>query len=135
MNILTTILSNLPLTNFAADCSARPTFFGLKPWYYYLDVKSNTVTGRCELNIQWNQIFGADSPFLLIALVIIDDLLRIAALVAVGFIIWGGVTYVLSQGQPDQTGKAQNTIINALIGLVVALIAAGLVSFLGSRLA
>ncbi len=118
--------------NFAAACTDRPTFFGLKPWYQYLNLQANPQTGACEVTNF--QVLGNRSDFLLIGLVIVDDLLRVAALVAVGFIIYGGITYVTSQGAPDQTSKAQQTIINALIGLVVSLIAVSLVAFLGNRL-
>jgi hypothetical protein len=61
-------------------------------------------------------------------------LLRIAGFVAIGFIIYGGILYVTSQGSPEQTGKAQNTIINALTGLVIASVAVALISFIGSRI-
>lgn len=120
------------LQTFGADCGAKYDFFGLKPWYYYLTVTEDPVTHRCELGNF--KILGSDSSFLLIALAVADDLFRIVAFVSIGFIIYGGITYVTSQGAPDQTSKAQQTIINALIGLVVALLAAGLVNFLGTRL-
>lgn len=132
MNLLNTLMA--PLQTFAAGCD-KPEFFGLKPWYYYLQLQQDPNTGQCEvINFVLFEP-GKNSSFLLIALVIVDDLLRVAAMVAVGFLIWGGIQYVTSQGSPDATGKAQNTIINALVGLVIALISAGFVSFLGNRLA
>jgi hypothetical protein len=70
----------------------------------------------------------------LIGLAILDDLIRIAALVAVGYVIYGGIQYVTSQGSPDATGKAQQTIINALIGVVLATLAASIVNLIGTRL-
>lgn len=120
---------------FAIDCNNKPSFFGLHPWYQYLkldEVTSNGTVVGCTVNNF--QVLGKDSGLLLVGLAILDDLVRVAALVAVGFIIYGGITYAASQGSPDQTGKAQNTIINALIGLVVALIATGVVNFIGNRL-
>lgn len=119
------------ITNFGImgrDCG-YPQFFGLKPWYYYLEVNND-----CSIK-DFNVLPpNGTSDFLLVAVVIIDDLLRIAGFVAIGYIIYGGILYVTSQGSPDQTGKAQNTIINALIGLVITVIAVAFVSFLGSRL-
>jgi hypothetical protein len=106
-----------------------PQFFGLKPWYQYLQTDS-----VCNvINFQVLPDNGV-SDFLLIGLAIIDDLLRIAGFVAIGFIIYGGILYVTSQGSPEQTGKAQNTIINALTGLVIASVAVALISFIGSRI-
>lgn len=123
----------LPILNFLADtCSVR-TFFGIPPWYKYLvgsgRMASNKVTGACELvgKLQW-------SDFTLIALAILDMALRAAGIVAVVFIIYAGFLYVTSDGQPDKTKDAQTTIINALIGLVIALTAISIVSFVGNRL-
>ncbi len=114
---------------FAQAINCKPTFFGLKPWYYYLKQDR-----QCNITC-FNVIGGqSGSDFVLIALVVIDDLLRVAALVAIGYVIYGGVLYTTSQGSPEQTGKAQNTIQNALIGLVVVILAISFVAFLGSRI-
>lgn len=131
------LLITPPLNTFAAACS-KPTFLGiLKPWYQYLTLSTDQY-GNCNIanfNGSSKQILGAHSPILLIALAILDDLIRIAAVVSVGFIIWGGIQYVISQGSPDATKKAQQTIINALIGLLVAMIAASIVAYIGGQLA
>ncbi len=122
--MLHSLISNFAVTN---GCTP-PSFFGLKPWYQYLetDAKCNVI------NFQVLDPANA-SDFLLIALVLVDDLLRIAGFVAIVFIIWGGVQYLTSQGSPEVTGKAQGTVQNALIGLIICLVAIALVSFLGSK--
>ncbi len=117
-------------THFAARGGCNPpAFFGLKPWYEYLDTNA-------DCTIKTFNVLGGDagSDFVLVALVLVDDLLRIAGLVAIGYVIYGGILYVTSQGSPDQTGKAQNTILNALIGLVIAVLAVAFVTFLGNRI-
>ena len=115
------------LSLFAAGQCPDKTFLGLLPWYHYLPLNAN-----CE--IQNFTILGTNSSIILILLAIIDDLLRIAGLVAFGFIIYGGIRYITSQGSPDQTSKAMSTILNAVGGLVIALVAIGVVSYLGNRL-
>ena len=121
------------LFQFFADTCSVKTFFCIPPWYEYLvssgRMASNSVTGACELvgKLQWND-------FTLIALALLDMALRLAGLVTVIFVLYGGIQYVLSQGEPDKTKDAQQTIINALIGLVIALVATALVSFIGNRL-
>jgi lysylphosphatidylglycerol synthetase-like protein (DUF2156 family) len=126
------------LQTFAAGC-AKPTFFGLVPWYQYLNV-SVDAAGRCAVtdfngtNAGPNFVLGSHSSFLLIGLAILDDLIRVAAMVSVGYVIYGGIQYMTSQGSPDMTKKAQQTIINALIGVAIALISVGIVSFIGNRL-
>jgi hypothetical protein len=129
----------LPLfQTFAAGCG-KPTFLGLVPWYQYLTLGQDAAKNCVITNFNagggvQDGVFGSQSPFLLIGLAILDDLIRVAALVAVGYVIAGGITYMTSQGSPDMTRKAQSTIINALIGLATALIAAALVSFIGNKL-
>jgi len=79
-------------------------------------------------------VLGAHSAFFLIVLAVAEDLIRVAALVAVGYIMYGGIQYMTSGGSPDATKKAQNTIINSLIGLVIAILATSIVSFIGHQL-
>lgn len=69
-----------------------------------------------------------------IGLAIFEDLLRIAGMVAVFFVIYGGVRYLTSQGSPEATKGAWETILNALIGLGIVIIAAASVSFIANRL-
>jgi hypothetical protein len=128
------ILTAIPgLQTFAAGC-AKPTFFGLVPWYQYLTLDANCSVTNFNSYTNSNNVIGGNSPFLLIGLAVLDDLIRIAALVAVGFVITGGIKYVTSQGSPDATSNAQQTITNALIGLVLAVMAASLVAFLGNKI-
>ena len=69
---------------------------------------------------------GAGTPELHLILGIFFGIL---AAVAVLFIIIGGFRYVISSGDPQDMSKAKNTILYALIGLVVAITAEGIVSF------
>ena len=129
VSMLAMMLPNLYQLADANSCS-KP-FLGLETWYHYLPASS--FNGDCS--IKSFDVLGANSGFLLIAVAILDDLIRIAGLVAVGYVIWGGIQYVTSQGSPDMTKKAQSTLINALIGVAVAIIAASAVAFIGNKLA
>lgn len=118
-------------TQFAAECSTRGLgFLGLKPWYAYIN-DSDHFKG-CD--IKQFTLLPPHSDVPLVLLAVVDDLLRIAGLVAVGFVIVGAIKYITSQGQPEDTANAQSTIINALLGLVVSIVAVAFVSFLGSKL-
>lgn len=55
-------------------------------------------------------------------------------MVAVGFIIFGGFQYMLSQGEPERTKGARSTILNALIGLAISLSAVAIVNLIGRNL-
>lgn len=112
----------------ASACNPNKTFFGLPVWYKYLKTTVGTA-GVCEFP---NFVFPNDLA--LVGLAVIDALLRIAGLVAIAYVIIGGIQYVTSQGSPDRTKSAQETVINALIGLVLAIAATALVSFIGSTI-
>jgi Type IV secretion system pilin len=124
--------------NIGSTCNLaglhKGIFFGLLPWDYYLPSSDLDAT-TCSIR-HFHFLGGggqpADLPLILIA--VVDDLLRIAGLVAIAFVIVGAIRYTTSQGNPDDTAKAQSTIINALIGVAVATVAVGIVSFLGSSL-
>lgn len=124
------------LQTFAASCG-KPLFLGLlQPWYQYLTLKDDGQGGCKIVNFYGSsqQVLGGHSPFLLIALAIVDDLIRIAALVAVGYVIYGGFRFMTSNGSADETQKARETIINALVGVVLATLAASIVAFIGNKL-
>ena len=111
-------------------CQAHE-FFGLLPWYHYLKLDPKT----CEVQ-DFNLLPGGGqhSGLVLILLAIIDDLLRIAGLVAVGFIVYAAFNFITSQGNPEDAAKARGTAINALIGLMLAMFAVVLISFIGNKL-
>lgn len=58
----------------------------------------------------------------------------LAALLSVVFVAVGGLKYTLSNGDPQGMAKAKNTILYALVGLVIAISAFTIVGFVGSRL-
>lgn len=114
---------------FSAAPGCSSSFLGLKPWFHYLETEAAPSCAIVDFTLLPNGGERSDIP--LILLVIVDDLIRIAGLVAVAFIIYGAIQYVTSQGSPDQAQKAQSTIINALIGLVLAIVAVGTIAFIG----
>ncbi len=123
------------IDTLAAACSSSNSFFGIPTWYKYLvdaGLMTTDASGGCSLATlttnQWPQVI------VLVAMAILDILLRVAGLVAVIFIIYGGIKYITSEGDPGATKKAQETIIGAVIGLVIAVIAAAVVSFIGKAL-
>lgn len=63
----------------------------------------------------------------------LSDVLQIAIAVVAAlsllFIVIGGLRYVLSDGDPQNASRAKSTIIYALIGLLVAIAAQAIVSF------
>jgi len=58
----------------------------------------------------------------------------VAGIVAVVAIIFGGIRYVGSNGDSSQITGAKNTILYAVIGLIVAILAYAIVNFVLERL-
>lgn len=122
----------------AQRCSKE--FFGLKPWFAYLpngafdaqtcQIENFSLLGEEDAN--GKTIKQSQLP--LVVLAVIDSLVRLAGIVAVGFVIMGGILFVTSQGDPEKAKRARMTIFNALIGVVIAIIAASVISYIGTQL-
>ena len=54
--------------------------------------------------------------------------------VAVLMIVIGGLQYVLTRGDPQKAAKAKNTILYALVGLVISITAWSIVTFVIGRI-
>lgn len=65
---------------------------------------------------------------------IVNTLLFLSGIIAVVFIIIGGVRYTIAQGDSGQLSSAKNTILYAVVGLVVAMAAFAIVNFVISSL-
>jgi ABC-type Fe3+ transport system permease subunit len=101
-------------------------FFGIPHWYQFLpgtlDASNKCIPQITSINDIW-----------LIVAAVIEMLLRVAAIAAIVFVIWGGIEFIRSQGEPDATTRARNTVFNALIGLVIAVVAATAVTFFAGQ--
>lgn len=122
-----------PHPSYAADggeCQlSGGGFLGFPTWYKYLKGQSGIDKNNVSQKDTCQPVLGSINSIYGIIAAVIEILLRIASLVAIGFVVFGGIKYTLSQGAPDKTKEAQSTIINALIGLVIAIIATALVNF------
>ena len=74
---------------------------------------------------------GTSSGTLISAITkIVNALLTLAAVVAAIFVIIGGVRYITAQGDEDAIEAAKNTVIYAVIGVVVIALSAVIVNFI-----
>ena len=60
---------------------------------------------------------------------IVNALLWLIGILSVIMLIWGGITYTTSAGDSNKVTSAKNTIMYAVIGLVVAIFAYAIVNF------
>lgn len=130
-----------------AGCKTGSVFGSAFPtWYEYLDIgkvekvdeRTHDVvtTDKCGIKgpldsnnqVDWGKASGK------IGLAVVDILLRIAGLVSVVFVIFGGIKLTISEGEPEKFKQAKETVFNALIGLVIVLSATAAVNFVGNTL-
>ena len=64
---------------------------------------------------------------------LINVMLFIIGVLSVIMIIYGGIIYVISAGDSGRVSKAKNTIMYAIVGLIVALLAYAIVNFVITR--
>lgn len=60
---------------------------------------------------------------------IINSILLVLGIVAVIFVIVGGIQYMMSTGDPGKTKKARDTILYACIGLIICALSYAIVNF------
>lgn len=60
---------------------------------------------------------------------VFNVVLALAGAVAVAFIVWSGVKFIISQGEPAKTKAAREGILYALIGLVIVMFAFTILNF------
>jgi hypothetical protein len=65
---------------------------------------------------------------------IIEGVIFVAAIIAVIFVMVGGINFIGSTGDPSRIARAKNTIQYAIIGLIIALLAQLIVSFVIGRI-
>lgn len=74
---------------------------------------------------------GTSSGTLISAITnIVNALLTLAAIIAAIFVIIGGVRYITAQGDEDAVAAAKNTVIYAIIGVVVIALSAVIINFI-----
>lgn len=60
---------------------------------------------------------------------VINAALGIAGVVAVAFIIYAGVTFTTSAGDPTKVGRARKMLLYSIVGLIIVLLAFAIVNF------
>jgi hypothetical protein len=111
-----------PFTQYACGTPMANILY-LKPWNACLKSGPDGAPQLSKITDIW-----------LILLVLLEDAIKIAGYTAAGFVIWGGVKYVKSQGDPGQINEARQVIYNALFGLVLAMLSVAIVNFIAGAL-
>lgn len=90
----------------------------------YADAKSQVQSGLSNVS---GASTGDDLPG--IASKVVNVMLFIVGILAVIMIIFSGIRYITAHGDKGQVESAKNTLIYSIVGLVVAIIAYAIVSW------
>lgn len=116
---------NVPNPNRVPDETKKPICQVVGPC---VDKDSGQPVGNCDGTTTRLNVAIVTQR---VAIAILDILLRIAGIVAFIFIVVAGFKFVLSEGDANKAKDARNTALNAAIGLGIAIVATGIVSFVG----
>lgn len=72
---------------------------------------------------------GSENELKDVIITIVNRVVGALAVVAVIFVVVGGINYMTSQGDPGKTKKAKDTILYATIGLIICVLAFAIVNF------
>ena len=72
-----------------------------------------------------SELFGVNGTFTQIT----NTVLYAVGIISVIMLIWGGLRYVVSGGDSKKVTDAKNTILYAIIGLIIAILAYAIVNF------
>lgn len=106
--------------------------FGIPAWYNHLGGGGGGEDGGsgggagCKIDLGKKPNVAKITT--IIALNVVQALMVITAYVAIFFIIKGGLNYIYGAGSPDSIQSAKQTIQNAVIGMIIAAMAAGIIN-------
>lgn len=114
------IASPAPASAAGNSCSERLLTF--PTWY------NGLLDGDCEIDHPGQGDTDISTFIWKIVLNIIDMIMQLVGYASVIFLIIGGFRYMTSTGDPAKMTAAKSTIMNAIIGLVIALASVAIVN-------
>lgn len=114
------LTSAVPQTAYAAD-ACNKGFLGFPAWYRGL------TDGDCNIKSPGDDLSGFVWH---IALNCIEIALVSVAYIATFFILYAGFMMIVNSGSSDIVAKSRQTILNAVIGLVISIAAVSIVNLI-----
>jgi len=101
-------------TASAAPCTDQSNILTFPNWYRGVYTNAGT-----ECNIEFKN--GINDVWVIVTN-LVEILIQAVGYVAVGFIIFGGIKYITSQGEAAGVTSAKQTITRAVVGLVISIV-------------
>lgn len=116
------------ITPSPAVAACQESLFMIPAWY------AGLVDGGCNITEIGQETDSLKNFVVKVALNIIRAGFVIAGYAAVFFIVKGGFLYILARGESGSITAAKQTIINAIIGLIICILAAAIVTAIGGAI-
>ena len=114
----------VPVLAFAVSAAAAPSAGAAGP------LDSGALESRNTDSQAVGNLSGEDGLFKRITTI----LLYIIGAISVIMIVVGGIRYVISSGDASQVTAAKNTILYAVVGLIIAILAFAIVNFVSTQI-
>jgi hypothetical protein len=121
----------------AADCKDSGTISVFPAWYKGLcNDKGDGIVSPKDIQKKLpNDTSGIATFITKIATNLVELLLYVVGYVSLIFIIWGGFKYMISGDNASGTSSAKKTILNAVIGLILSIMAIAIVNLITGAIA
>ena len=120
-SVPSSVAASSPARLVAVCASGATNFFGFQPWYACLQTTGPYGTGDPKIT-SLNDIF-------LIIFPLVDSLVKVAVLVAVGIIMFMFIKMIFSNGNSSEVAKAALGIRDAAVGLIISLVSIAIINF------
>ena len=118
------MLSSISMQTVSAAACTGGDFLGFPAWYRGLDANTD-----CSIKAPGSGPNDLSNFIWHIGLNLVEIGLVAAAYISAFFILYGGFLFITSQGKPDSAAKARMTMLNAVIGLIISMVAVAAVEF------
>lgn len=112
----------------AADPACNKYLLTFPAWY------NNLAKGDCSEIVNPTEVGGIQNFILIAIMNCVGILMQLVVYITVGFIIWGGFKYMTSNGDAGGIAGAKKMILNAVIGLVIAMISIAIVTLVSGNI-
>lgn len=101
----------------ASEAMNNRTFLMLRPWYYNLcfDDKDSVVPPQDKDDSEFTKFVWT------IVMNVVYDLFAIVGVIATGFVIYGGYSFLTSGGDAGKAAKAKKSLTASIVGILISL--------------
>lgn len=102
----------------SAICGGTQNFFFIHSWTYFFP--------KCDKGVPQIEKL---TDFTAIAAWAVDTLIKVSGFVAFAFVVWGGMKYIIAQGEANAIAEAKNTVVQAIAGMIICIAASAIINF------